>query len=170
MGVIIVKYLKKLKYHKIAEICFWLLFVVVSYHLWTFKEFDKTAAYYDTNSVIEVLDDPTYHKILYALNDEDATQLNDYKLTLINNTYREEKYNVYLAISKNIADNHLKIRNDNLRYIKDLYAYEDDDYRYYLLDTNTLTGSEKKYNFSLYNDIDGENFIPYDLKIELEKI
>ncbi len=164
------KYLKKLKHHKIMEICFWLLFVFVSYHLWNFKDFNTTAAFYDGNSVIEVLDDPVYSKILYALNDSQAAKLNDYKLTLVNNTYREEKYNVYIAISKNIDHKHLKINNGNIEYINDLYAYEDDNYCYYLLDTNILQGGEKKYNFSLYNDEDGETFIPYDLKIELEKI
>lgn len=164
------KYLKKLKHRKIMEICFWLLFVFVSYHLWNFKDFNTTAAFYDRNSVIEVLDDPVYSKILYALNDSQAAKLNDYKLTLVNNTYREEKYNVYIAISKNIDHKHLKINNGNIEYINDLYAYEDDNYCYYLLDTNILQGGEKKYNFSLYNDEDGETFIPYDLKIELEKI
>ena len=164
------KYIKALKRRTIIEICGWLIFVGVSYFLWDFDGFYETAAYYDSNSVIEVLDDPTYSTILYALNDQDANYLNDYKLTLVNNTYREEKYNVYLAISKNIEQSHIKIKNETLKYLKDIYSYEDEDYCYYLLDTNMLQGSEIKYNFSLYNDLNGENFIPYKLKIELEKI
>ena len=164
------KYIKALKRRTIIEICGWLIFVGVSYFLWDFDGFYETAAYYDSNSVIEVLDDPTYSTILYALNDQDANYLNDYKLTLVNNTYREEKYNVYLAISKNIEQSHIKIKNETLKYLKEIYSYEDEDYCYYLLDTNMLQGSEIKYNFSLYNDLNGENFIPYKLKIELEKI
>ena len=164
------KYIKALKRRTIIEICGWLIFVGVSYFLWDFDGFYETAAYYDSNSVIEVLDDPTYSTILYALNDQDANYLNNYKLTLVNNTYREEKYNVYLAISKNIEQSHIKIKNETLKYLKDIYSYEDEDYCYYLLDTNMLQGSEIKYNFSLYNDLNGENFIPYKLKIELEKI
>ena len=164
-------YLKKLKHRKIVEICFWLLFVFISYYLWNFKNFNPTLAYYyDNNSVIEVLDDPTYSKILYSLSDNDAANLNNYKLTLINNTYREEKYYLYLAISKNIEHDHLKINNGVIQYISNLYAYEDDEYRYYLLDNNMLQGQERKYNFSLYNDQFGETFIPYDLKIKLEKV
>ena len=164
------KYIKALKRRTIMEICGWLIFVGVSYFLWDFDGFYETAAYYDSNSVIEVLDDPTYSTILYALNDQDANYLNDYKLTLVNNTYREEKYNVYLAISKNIEQSHIKIKNETLKYLKEIYSYEDEDYCYYLLDTNMLQGNEIKYNFSLYNDLNGENFIPYKLKIELEKI
>ena len=164
------KYIKALKRRTIMEICGWLIFVGVSYFLWDFDGFYETAAYYDNNSVIEILDDPTYSTILYALNDQDANYLNDYKLTLVNNTYREEKYNVYLAISKNIEQSHIKIKNETLKYLKEIYSYEDEDYCYYLLDTNMLQGSEIKYNFSLYNDLNGENFIPYKLKIELEKI
>ncbi len=164
------KYIKALKHRTIMEICGWLIFVSVSYFLWDFDGFYETAAYYDSNSVIEILDDPTYSTILYALNDQDANYLNDYKLTLVNNTYREEKYNVYLAISKNIEQSHIKIKNETLKYLKEIYSYEDEDYCYYLLDTNMLQGSEIKYNFSLYNDLNGENFIPYELKIELEKI
>ena len=164
------KYIKALKRRTIMEICGWLIFVGVSYFLWDFDGFYETAAYYDNNSVIEILDDPTYSTILYALNDQDANYLNDYKLTLVNNTYREEKYNVYLAISKNIEQSHIKIKNETLKYLKEIYSYEDEDYCYYLLDTNMLQGNEIKYNFSLYNDLNGENFIPYKLKIELEKI
>ena len=164
------KYIKALKIRTIMEICGWLIFVGVSYFLWDFDGFYETAAYYDNNSVIEILDDPTYSTILYALNDQDANYLNDYKLTLVNNTYREEKYNVYLAISKNIEQSHIKIKNETLKYLKEIYSYEDEDYCYYLLDTNMLQGNEIKYNFSLYNDLNGENFIPYKLKIELEKI
>ena len=164
------KYIKALKRRTIIEICGWLIFVGVSYFLWDFDGFYETAAYYDNNSVIEILDDPTYSTILYALNDQDANYLNDYKLTLVNNTYREEKYNVYLAISKNIEQSHIKIKNETLMYLNEIYSYEDEDYCYYLLDTNMLQGNEIKYNFSLYNDLSGENFIPYELKIELEKI
>lgn len=164
------KYIKALKRRTIMEICGWLIFVGVSYFLWDFDGFYETAAYYDNNSVIEILDDPTYSTILYALNDQDANYLNDYKLTLVNNTYREEKYNVYLAISKNIEQSHIKIKNETLKYLKEIYSYEDEDYCYYLLDTNMLQGSKIKYNFSLYNDLNGENFMPYELKIELEKI
>ena len=163
------KYLQKLKYHKILEICLWLVFVGITYMLWNFKGFYETAAYYENASVIEVLDDPTYSTILYALNDQDAElYLNDYQLTLINNTYREEKYHVYLAISKNIDDNHLKIKKEEVTYLKELFSHEDNNYRYYLLDTNVLQGNTKKYEFSLYNDLSGENFEPYELKIELE--
>ena len=165
------KYIKKLKQRKIIEICLWVFFVGITYMLWDFEEFRTTAAYYSDSSVIEVIDDPTYSKILYALNDEKAKEfLTDYKLTLINNTYREEKYNIYVAISKNVDQSHIKIKRESLKYLKESYSYEDDEYCYYLLDSNILQGSEKKYNFSLYNDMDGENFIPYELKIELEKI
>ncbi len=165
------KYIKALKRKKIIEICLWVLFVVVTFYLWDFDGRFETAAYYTNNSLIEVLDDPTYSTILYSLNDEMADNyLPDYHLTLVNNTYREEKYNVYLALSKNVEQSHIKIKNDNINYLSNLFAYEDDEYYYYLLDSNVLQGSEKKYNFSLYNDINGNNFEPYQLKIELEKI
>ena len=165
------KYLKKLKRRKIIEICLWLLFIGITYMLWDFEGFGKTAAYYTNNSLIEVLDDPTYSKILYALDDDDANKLlTDYSLRLINNTYREEKYNIYIGISKDINQEHIKIKNEKLRYLNDMYSYEDNNYRYYLLDTNKLQGSEKIYNFKLYNDVLGENFQAYDLKIELEKL
>ena len=52
-------------------------------------------------------------------------------------------------------------------YTKHL-SHEDNNYRYYLLDANMLQGNTKKYEFSLYNDLSGENFEPYELKIELE--
>lgn len=165
------KYIKKLKQRKIIEICLWVFFVGITYMLWDFEEFRTTAAYYSDSSVIEVIDDPTYSKILYALNDEKAKEfLTDYKLTLINNTYREERYNVYIGISKDINHEFIKIKTDEVEYLNKKYSYEDDDYRYYLLDTNMLQGNKKKYSFSLYNDINGENFQPYDLNIKLEKI
>ncbi len=164
-------FIKKLKRRKIMEICLWLLFVGVSYLLWDFDGFYETAAYYDNNSLIEVLDDPTYSKILYALNDNDAESLlKDYRLRLVNNTYREEKYNIYIGISKNIDQNHIKIKTDELKYLNDMYSYEDNEYCYYLLDSNILQGEERDYNFSLYNDLNGENFQPYDLKFFLEKL
>ena len=164
------KYIKVLKRRAMSEIFIWLVFMGVTYFLWDFNGFYETAAYYDSTSTIRVLDDPTYNTILYALNEQDANYLSDYKLTLVNDTYREEKYNVYLAISKNIIQSHIKIKNETVKYLSEIYSYEDDDYCYYLLDTNMLQGSEKKYNFSLFNDLNGENFVPYELKIELEKI
>ena len=165
------KYIKKIKRRKIIEICVWLFFIGITYMLWDFEGFGKSAAYYINNSLIEVVDDPTYSKILYALNDEVANNLlNDYRLTLINNTYRQEKYNLYIGISKNFNHEHIKINSEKISYLANNYSYEDNEYRYYLLDTNTLQGSEKIYNFKLYNDVLGENFQAYDLKIELEKI
>lgn len=163
-------YIKKLKRKKIIEICLWLGIIVVTYFLWNFDDYYDTAEFYENNSLIEVLDDPTYSTVLYALNDQKADSLKDYHLTLVNNTYREEKYNLYLAISKNINHNHIKIKSDKLVYLNTLASYEDEYYTYYLLDTNMLQDNVKDYNFSLYNDESGETLIPYDLKIKLEKI
>lgn len=165
------KKIKTLKYKKIVEICLWLIFIGVTYFLWEFDGYFETAAYYSNNSLIQILDDPTYSTILYSLNDEMATKyLKDYNLRLINNTYREEKYNVYLALSNNVNHEHIKIKTDKIAYLNELFSYKDENYAYYLLDTNMLQGSEKQYNFSLYNDLEGETFKPYELKIELEKI
>ena len=170
MGVYM-KYIRKLKRKKIFEIVGLIVFVVLSYYLWEFDGLLQTAAYYDNNSLIEVLDDPTYSRILYALGDDVANKyLSDYKLTLVNNTYREENYNVYLAISNDIDHSHIKIKTDDVKYLNELYSFESDGYSYYLLDSNMLQGDERKYNFSLYNDFDGDTFVPYDLKIKLEKI
>ena len=58
------RYLKELKRRKIIEICFWLFFVGITYYLWDFPDIKQTAAYYTENSLIEVVEDKVYSKIL----------------------------------------------------------------------------------------------------------
>ena len=163
------EYIKILKRRKIIEIALWLTFVIVSYFFWNFEDIGKTAAYYLENSLIEVIPDNTYSKILYAISDDMAQNLPNYNLTLSNSTYRIENYNLFLGVSKNINQDHLKIKNATINYISDIKSYEDDEFCYYLLDTNTLTADTRNYQFSLYND-ESQNFDIYSLKFVVEKI
>ena len=98
-----------------------------------------------------------------------AQKLPKYHLVLQNTTYRHENYKLYIGIPQTIATDHLKIAMAEVQYISEKTNYADNEYTYYLLDTNSLTAAEKIYEFRLYNDEQGENFVPYQLKFIVEK-
>ena len=164
------KYIIALKRRWIIEICFWLLIVIGTYFLWDFKDFSSEANYYEDHSLISVIEDPVYEKIIRTVSDNKADFLSDYYLVLVNSTYRDENYNLYLGVSKDFDHSHLKIKDDSIRYVSSLANYEDADYHYYLLDTNSLLANQRVYQFSLYNDMSGENFVPYSIKFVVEKL
>ena len=157
------------KKRKIREICFWTILAITTFFFWNFESYAATANYYLQNSLIEVVEDKNYVPLLYSLKDEDINLAGTYNLTLVNETYRQENYKLYLAISKTTNQEHLKIDLNGIKYLNKLYQYEDDNYRYYLLDTNTLTAEQRLYQFKLWNDISARKNEPILFYFKVEK-
>ena len=100
-------YLKKLQRRKKIEIFFWLIIICSSYFIWDFENFETTTAYFETHSLVQIINTPSNVKCILANND-DALQLAPiYNVDLVNTTYRQEKFNIYLGISKKFDQDNL---------------------------------------------------------------
>ena len=162
-------YIKRIKRMKIIDIIFWLFLILFTYFIWNFNAIGKTAAYYEKTSLIQVLPNYSYPPCIYGT--DDIQKIPEYKVTLENNTYKNEKYRLYLGIPNTFEHKDLKVLlKGKEMFLNNLIFFEKQNYKYYLLDTNELKANKIIYNFKIWNTNLTENIDNLDFNYYIEKI
>lgn len=172
------KNIDKVIHWKLLEISIVLAFVIVSFPLWQaleMKDYLSTAAFYSEAqySYLEVSKYPTDYMI--PISDEVAlNHIVPCEIQVINNTKTREDYSLVLKVSKNSTLDYrvLKIAlNNNVSTLESHYILEDADSIYFSLQTDSIQGERRNYDFIMWmdqntgNDMQGKS-LSFDFELQ----
>lgn len=151
------KNINKIIHHKIFEIFLAVTVIFVSFPIWkslNINDHIATAAFYNEAqyTFMEVLDNQVNN--LFPIEDELALKnLKRTNITVKNETRTKEEYTLLLKISKDstIDISVLKVSvHNNIYSLKDILLLEDEEFYYFTLATDSLSGDAKQYNFLMW--------------------
>lgn len=153
------KNLDKVIHLKLAEICFLLIIIVVSFPLWKTlgnnNMLSTAATYADAQfSYVEV--DNLPNNSMYPVSDEWASMnIKPTTIKVINDTRTEESYVLALSIEKSSTLDYrcLNISVDNvINPLEKFLTSEDEEKYYFTLATDSIKGETKGYYFKMWMD------------------
>ena len=142
------------------EIFLTIIMVLISIPIWLSFDIDELieSNKYDNYNYVnyEFLNTPSY--TLASVSDEYALKnIETQDLVVYNYTKADAPYSLVLKIDKSstVVIDSIKLNvNSNINYLKDFASYEDNNYYYYVLDTDHLQGTSQKYALSMWNEKD----------------
>lgn len=153
------KNINKIIHWKMIEISFLLSIIMISFPIWKTlakSEALSIAASYSNIQFSHLEITNTSNGAMFPISNEKALKnIKPGSIKVINDTKTKEDYVIYMKISKSSSlDYHcLNIAlNNHILSLKDMPLSEDEENYYLLLDTNSITGESKEYQFQLWMD------------------
>ena len=150
--------INRLKWLLYKDIIITILLVIISIPIWL--SFDLTeleeAKKYDNYNYInyELLNNPHY-TLVSVSDDYGLRNIETQDIVVYNYTNANATYTLVLRINKNSTINIDNIRlnvNHDVQSLNNYRFYEDNDYYYYIIDSDRIQGSSQKYALSMWND------------------
>lgn len=152
-------------HRKIREILFCLLFLLVTSFVWYSHANSETTKLMkqvvipNSYAYVDVLKQNTY--TMFPMDDDVAlNRLIPTRVNMVNDSLSKTKYSFGLKVSKDSTLDYtcLKISlNSQISYLKDFYLTEDDDFYYFLLESGSLKGETREYQFKMWLDAEVQN-------------
>ena len=169
------KRINRLRVSLYKDILFTLILVLISIPIWlsfNIRELEDAKKYDNYNYInYEYLNNPK-HEIVSASDDYALRNIETQDLIVYNYTKADANYSLVLKIDKlsTLVIDDIKLNvNYTISYLKDFKYYEDNDYYYYIIDSDHLKGDSQKYILSMWNDkkevLDSNNTFNYEFII-----
>ncbi len=153
------KNINKIIHWKMIEITLLVSIILISIPLWKkleIKEYLSTAAFFSKAKYTYLEVDDNQWTDMYPIQDEEAlVNLKPTILSVKNETKTKENYTLILKISKSST---LDVKclnialNDQISPLKNHFMLEDQDNMFFKLDSSSIIGETKKYNFLMWMD------------------
>ena len=152
------KRINRLRVSLYKDILFTIILVLISIPIWlsfNISELEDAKKYDNYNYInYEFLNNPK-REIVSVSDDYALRNIETQDLIVYNYTKVDANYSLVLKIDKlsTIAVDDIKLNvNYNINYLKNFKYYEDNDYYYYIIDSDHLKGDSQKYILSMWND------------------
>ena len=167
--------IRKLKVSLYKDILLTIIVVLISIPIWlsfNISELEDAKKYDNYNYInYEYLNNPK-HEIVSVSDDYALRNIETQDLIVYNYTKADANYSLVLKIDKlsTLVIDDIKLNvNYDINYLKDFKYYEDNDYYYYIIDSDHLKGDSQKYILSMWNDkkeaLDSNNTFNYEFII-----
>lgn len=180
----IVRDINKLIVKKVLEIVFLFFFVFFATFLWRTSGKEYLLASVSGKERLNYTDlqieNPIQYEMYPMRNQEALSRLKPCILTVSNNTYTEESYMLVLRIAKSSSLDYKVLNlsiNGVVSSLTDLPRLEETEDYYFVLDQNSMKGSEKKYHVLLWMDASTGNemqskslFMGFEIMNEVTKL
>jgi len=151
-------------YGKLFEISFLIAFVILSYPIWLSLDINKqlaNASVYQEAQYSYLDIEHNHNGPMFPMKNEEAMdKLSKTKINVTNETKTMENYSLILKIDKTSTLDYqfLNIFLDGkIQALKIFPMTEDYDYFYFVLDSNSIVGGKKTYNFLMWMDYETGN-------------
>ena len=169
------KRINRLRVSLYKDILFTIILVLISIPIWlsfNISELEDAKKYDNYNYInYEYLNNPK-HEIVSVSDDYALRNIETQDLIVYNYTKADANYSLVLKIDKlsTLVIDDIKLNvNYDINYLKDFKYYEDNDYYYYIIDSDHLKGDSQKYILSMWNDkkeaLDSNNTFNYEFII-----